>query len=133
MASPARAVRKRGPAQDGVRSPVSRRDGAPDGASLFAKRLPPQGGNQDVAPPGAPSPSVLPEDRKGKPTPRVVKNRGAFARLCDNRSGCSFLTVTLRCEAAKLPSLEGRRPRCHGLSSFEARVLGTLAPQDDGQ
>ncbi len=30
------------------------------------------------------------------------------------------LSVTLRCEAAKLPSLEGRRP-----PSFEARFLGS--------
>jgi hypothetical protein len=70
--------RKRGPAQNGVRNPVSRRDGAPDGASLFAKRLPPKGGNQDVAPPGAPSPSVCPEGEDGRTASPGRKQQGCF-------------------------------------------------------
>jgi hypothetical protein len=41
----------------------------------------------------------------------------------------TFRSVTLR-RSRDNSSLEGRRP---GLSSFEARLLSNLAPQDDGQ
>ena len=45
---------------------------------------PPQGGIQDVALTGAPSPSARPKGEKDRRTRRLTKNAGDFARLFDH-------------------------------------------------
>jgi hypothetical protein len=49
-------------------------------ARTSRKRCPPQGGIQDEAPVGAPSPSAWPEEEKESRLARAVNNRAAGAR-----------------------------------------------------